>query len=119
APATTNPTLSPIAVPASPTASAPDNPENSFSLPPNSEQAAPNDAIATAAAAPATTATAATTATTELPRQPIAAFKKPQKTARSQNRPHRNWHIAYAWPRPHADYWRGRGYGHERPSSSW
>ena len=109
-------TLSTIVSPASPTASAPDNPQNSFSLTPNSEQAAPNDAIATAAAAPATTATAATT---EPPRQPIAASKKPQKTARSQNRPHRNWHIAYAWPRPHADYWRGRGYGHERPSSSW
>src|SRR5262245_783002 len=31
----------------------------------------------------------ATTATTELPRQPVAASKKPQKTARSQSRPHR------------------------------
>src|SRR5262249_1050912 len=69
-------TLSTIVSPASPAVSAPDNRQNSFSLPPNSEQAAPNDAIATAAAAPATTAT---TATTELPRQPIAASKKPKK----------------------------------------
>src|SRR5262249_25531872 len=106
-------TLSTIVSPASPAVSAPDNRQNSFSLPPNSEQAAPNDAIATAAAAPATTAT------TELPRQPIAASKKPKKTARSQNRSHRGWYNAYAWRRPHADYGRGRGYGHERPSSSW
>src|SRR5215471_10531225 len=61
-------TLSTIVSPASPTASAPDNPQNS-SLPSNSVEAAPNDAITIAAAAPATTtATTATTATTELPR---------------------------------------------------
>ena len=109
--------LSTIVSPASPAVSAPDKRQNSSSLPSNSVQAAPNDAIATAAAASATTATTAMTATTELPRQPIAASKNPQKMAHSQNRPHRGWYIAYAWRRPHADY--GRGYGHERPSSSW
>src|SRR5262249_9728804 len=98
--------------PASPVVSAPDKRQNS-SLPPNSVQAAPNDAITTTAAAPATTAT------TELPRQPVAASKKPQKTAGSQNRPDRGWYRAFAWRRPHADYARGRGYGHERSSSSW
>jgi hypothetical protein len=101
-------TLSTIVSPASPEVSAPDKPQDS-SLPSNSVQAAPNDAITTAATAPATTAT------TELPRQPIDASKKPQKTARSENRP---YHNTYAWRRP-ADYWRRRGYGHERLSSSW
>ena len=101
-------TLSTIVSPASPEVNAPDKPQDSL-LPSNSVQAAPNDAITTAAAAPATTAA---TATTELPRQPIAASKKPQKTARSQNR-------RYAWSQQHANYKRGRGYGHERPSSSW
>ena len=104
-------TLSTIVSPASPEVNAPDKPQDSL-LPSNSVQAAPNDAITTAAAAPATTAATATTATTELPRQPIAASKKPQKTARSQNR-------RYAWSQQHANYKRGRGYGHERPSSSW
>ena len=104
-------TLSTIVSPASPEVNAPDKPQDSL-LPSNSVQAAPNDAIATAAAAPATTATTAMTATTELPRQPVAASKKPQKTARSQNR-------RYAWSQQHANYKRGRGYGHERPSSSW
>jgi hypothetical protein len=110
-----------IAASDSPDVSAPDT-----SLPSNSVQAAPNDATR-AEAAPATTATTevprrpaapATTATTEVPRQPVAASKKPQRTARSQNRPHRGWYNAYAWRRP-ADHWRRRGYGHERPSSSW
>ena len=119
-------TLSTIVSPASPAVSAPGERQNS-SLPSNSVQAAPNDAITTAGAAPATTATTevprqpaapATTATTEAPRQPVAASKKPQRTARSQNRPHRGWYNAYAWLRP-ADYWRRRGYGHERLSSSW
>src|SRR5262249_50033068 len=119
-------TLSTIASPTSPEVSAPDKPQDS-SLPSNSVQAAPNDAITTAAAAPARTARTevprqpaapATTATTEVPRQLAAASKKPQRTARSQNRPHRGWYNAYAWRRP-ADYWRRRGYGHERPSSSW
>ena len=118
-------TVSTIVSPASAAVSAPETRQNS-SLPSNSVQAAPNDAITTAAAAPATTATTeasrqpaarATTATTEAPRQPVAASKKPQRTARSQNRPHRGWYNAYAWRRP-AD-WRRRGYGHERPSSSW
>jgi hypothetical protein len=104
-------TLSTIVSPASPAVSAPDERQNS-SLPSNSVQAAPNDAITTAAAAPATTAR------TEAPRQPVAASKKPQRTARSQNRPHLGWYTAYAWRRP-ADYWPRRGYGHERPSSSW
>jgi hypothetical protein len=119
-------TLSTIVSPASPEVSAPDRPQDS-SLPSNSVQAAPNDAITTAAAASARTARTevprqpaapATTATTEVPRQLVAASKKPQRTARSQNRPHRGWYNAYAWRRP-ADYWRRRGYGHERLSSSW
>jgi hypothetical protein len=105
-------TLSTIVSPAAPAVNAPGKRQNS-SLPSNSVQAAPTDAITTAAAAPATTAT------TELPRQPVAASKKPQKTARSRNRPDRGWYDAYAWHRPHADYARGRGYGHGRPSSSW
>src|SRR5262245_18314138 len=119
-------TLSTIVSPASPDVSAPDERQNS-SLPSNSVQAAPNDAITPAAAAPAGTArtevprqpaAAARTAPAEVPRQPVAASKKPQRTARSQNRPHRGWYNAYAWRRP-ADYWRRRGYGHERLSSSW
>src|SRR5262249_15981223 len=119
-------TLSTIVSPASPDVSAPDKRQNS-SLPSNSVQAAPNDAITSAAAAPSRTtrtevpwqpAAPARTATTEVPRQPVAASKKPQTTARSQNRLHRGWYNAYAWRRP-ADYWRRRGYGHERPSSSW
>src|SRR5262249_14193316 len=105
-------TLSTIVSPASPAVSAPDKRQNSSQS--NSVQVAPNDAITTAAAAAATT-----TAPTELPRQPVAASKKPQKTARSQNRPDRGSYDAYAWRRPHADYGRGRGYGYERPSSSW
>src|SRR5262245_61338633 len=108
-------TLSTIVSPASPAVSAPDKRQKS-SLPSNSVEAAPNDAITTAAAALATTAT---TATTKLPRQRIAASKKPQKTARSQSRPHRGWYNAYAWRRPPADYGRRRGYGHERSRSSW
>src|SRR5262245_22176238 len=118
-------TPSTIVSPASPDVSAPE--------PSNSVQAAPNDAITPAgaltpaAAAPAgtartevpsQTAAPARTAATEVPRQPVAASKKPQGTARSQNRPHRGWYNAYAWRRP-ADYWRRRGYGHERLSSSW
>jgi hypothetical protein len=103
-------TLSTIVSPASPAVSAPDERQNS-SLPSNSVEAAPNDAITTAAAAPATTAA------TEHPGS-LSPSKKPQRTARSQNRPHRGWYNAYAWRRP-ADYWRRRGYGHERPSSSW
>jgi hypothetical protein len=105
-------TLSTIVSPASPAVSAPDERQNS-SLPSNSVEAAPNT---TAAVAPTMTAT---TAATELPRQPVVASKKPQKRARSQNRPHRDWYNAYAWRSPPADYGRRRGYGHERPSSSW
>ena len=120
-------TLSTLVSPASPVVSAPDKRQNSSSLPSNSVQAAPNDAITPAAATPGRTArtevprqpaAAARTATTEVPRQAVAASKKPQRTARSQNRPHRGWYNAYAWRRP-ADYWRRRGYGHERSSSSW
>src|SRR5262249_41757485 len=115
-----------IASPTSPEVSAPDKPQDS-SLPSNSVQAAPNDAITTAAAAPARTARTevprqpaapATTATTEVPRQLVAASKKSRRTPRSHTRPHRGWRIAYAWGGP-ADYWRRRGYGHERQSSSW
>ena len=126
-------TLSTIVSPASPDVSAPDERQNS-SLPSDSVQAAPNDAITPAAAAltpaaaapagtartevPRQPAAAARTAPAEVPRQPVAASKKPERTARSQNRPHRGWYNAYAWRRP-ADYWRRRGYGHERLSSSW
>src|SRR5262249_42433530 len=134
-------TLSTSVSPASPDVSAPDERPNS-SLPSNSVQAAPDDAITAAAASPGTTArtevprqpaapdrtartevprqpaAAARTATTEVPRQPVATSKKPQGTARSQNRPHRGWDNAYAWRRP-AHYWRRRGYGHERLRSSW
>ena len=112
APLSPSATLSTIVSPASRAVSAPDKRQNSSQS--NSVQVAPNDAITTAAAAAAAT----TTAPTELPRQPVAASKKPQKTARSQNRPDRGSYDAYAWRRPH-DYGRGRGYGHERPSSSW
>jgi hypothetical protein len=97
-------TLSTIVSPASPAVSAPDTQQTS-SLPPNSVQAAPIYPI--------------TAAATELSRQPVTASKKSQKTARSRNRPARGWYDAYAWRRPHADYRRGRGYGHERPDSSW
>src|SRR5262249_57593004 len=103
--------LKPTAPPAPP--ASPREKRQNPSLSSNSVQAAPNDAMTPPAATPATTAT------TELPRQPVAASKKPQKTARSQNRPDRGRYDAYAWPRPHADYGRGRGNGNERPSSSW
>ena len=104
-------TLSTVVSPAFPAVSASGNRQPAS--PSNSAQAAPVDAIAVAVTAPPTTSA------TELPRQPVAASKKSQKTARSQNRPDRGWYNAYAWHRPHADYARGRGYGHERPSSSW
>src|SRR6516164_2556834 len=70
-------TLSTIVSPASPAVSAPDKQQTS-SLPPNSVQAAPIYASTAA----------------ELSRQPVAASKNSQKTARSQNRPARGWYDA-------------------------
>jgi hypothetical protein len=81
--------------------------------PSNSAQAALVDATTTAVTAPATTSA------TEPPQQPVAASKKPQKTARSRNRRDRGWYDTSAWRQQYADYGRGRGYGHERPISSW
>ena len=118
-------TLSTIVSPALPGVSAPDRRQVSAS-PSNSPQTAPLNAIApavTASTREATTAPAVTTstreATTELPQQPVAASKKSQKTARSQNRRDRGWYDASAWRQQYAAYGRGRGYGQERPSSSW
>jgi len=61
----------------------------------------------------------ATTSATELPQQPVAAFKKSPKTARSQNRRHRGWYDASARRQQYAHYAHRRRYGNERPSSSW
>jgi hypothetical protein len=76
-------------------------------------QAAPVDAITTAVAPPATIGE------TEPPQQPVAASKKSKKTARGQKRRDRGWHDAYVRSQQYAGYRRGRGYGRERPSSSW
>ena len=73
-------------------------------------QAAPVDASITAVAPPVAIGE------TEPPQQPVAVSKKSQKTARSQKRHDRRWHDASV---RYAGYRRGRGYGHERPSSSW
>jgi hypothetical protein len=81
--------------------------------PSNSGQAAPVDAITVAVTAPPTTSA------TELPQQPVAASKKSQKTARSQNRRERGWYDASARRQQYADYGRGRSYSNERLSSSW
>jgi hypothetical protein len=102
--------LSTIVSPVSPAASAPDNRQD-FASPPNSVQAAPVNAITAAVKAPATT--------TELPQQPVAASKKSQKTARSQNRRDRGWYDAYSWRQQHADYGRGRGYGRDYARPDW
>lgn len=104
-------TLSTTVSPVSPAVSAPHNRQDSAS-PSNSAQAAPVDANTTAVTA------STTTAVTELPPQPAAASKKPQKTGHSQNRRDRGWYDAYAW-RPHADYGRGRGYGRDYARPSW
>ena len=108
-----NPSATPSTVvsPAFPALSASDNPQSAPAY--NSAQAAPADAIAVAVTAPPTTSA------TELPQQPVAASKKAQKTARSQNRRERGWHDASARRQQYADYGRGRSYGNERPSSSW
>ena len=98
----------PSAVPA---VSALDNRQSAS--PSNSGQAAPVDAITVAVTAPPTTSA------TELPQQPVAASKKSQKTARSQNRRERGWYDASARRQQYADYGRGRSYSNERPSSSW
>ena len=73
-------------------------------------QAAPVDASITAVAPPVAIGE------TEPPQQPVAVSKKSQKTARSQKRHDRRGHDASV---RYAGYRRGRGYGHERPSSSW
>ena len=107
--------LSTIVSPALPAVSAPDRRQVSVS-PSNSPQTAPLNAIApavTASTREATTAPAVTTstreATTELPQQPVAASKKPQKAVRSPNQHNQGWNDTSGWGR----------YGHERPSSSW
>jgi hypothetical protein len=69
--------------------------------PTNSARTAPVDAITAVVTAPATTSA------TELPRQPVAASKKSQKTARSQTRRDRGWYDASAWRQQYADYGRG------------
>jgi len=76
-------------------------------------QAAPVDASITAVAPPVAIGE------TEPPQQPVAASKESQKTARSQKRHDRRWHDASVRSQRYAGYRRGRGYGHERPSSSW
>jgi len=99
-------TLSTVVSPASPLVSA----SAQSASPSNPAQAAPVDAIAAAVPAPSAI---------ELPQQPVAASKKSQKTARSQNRRERGWYDASARRQQYADYGRGRSYGNERPSSSW
>src|SRR5262245_55025943 len=76
-------------------------------------QAAPIDASITAVAPPVAIGE------TEPPQQPVAVSKKSQKTARSQKRHDQRWHDASVRSQRYAGYRRGRGYGHERPSSSW
>ena len=104
-------TLSTVISPALPGVSASDNRQSAS--PSNSAQAAEVDAIAVAVTTPPTTSA------TELPRQPVAASKKSQKTARGQNRRERGLYDASARRQQYADYGRGRSYGNERPSSSW
>jgi len=104
-------TLSTVVSPAFPAVSASDN--RQFASSSNSALAAPVDAIAVAVTAPTTMSA------TEPPQQPVAASKKSQKTVRSQNRRDRAWYDASARRQQYADYGRGRGYGNERPSSSW
>ena len=104
-------TLSTVVSPAFPAVSASDN--RQFASPSNSALAAPVDAIAVAVTAPTTMSAA------ESPQQPVAASKKSQKTVRSQNRRDRGWYDASARRQQYGDYGRGRGYGNERPSSSW
>lgn len=129
-----------IVSPASPAASAPDS-RRDFALPSNS--APPVDAMTTAATELAATATTAatepaataTTAVTEPPvtvttavtgpavteaaQQSVAASKKPQKTARSQNRRDRDLYDAYALRQQRADYGRGRVSGNNFSGAGW
>jgi hypothetical protein len=119
-----------IVSPASPAASAPDS-RRDFALPSNSAQAAPVDAMTTAATEPAATATTAATepaatATTAVTEPPVtattavtAASKKPQKTARSQNRRDRDLYDAYALRQQRADYGRGRVSGNNFSGAGW
>jgi hypothetical protein len=103
-----SPALSTVVSPAFPAVSASDNRQSES--PSNSAQPA---AVAVAATAPPTTSA------TGLSQQRVAASKKSQKTARSQNRRERGWYDASARRQQYADYGRGRSYGNERPSSSW
>jgi hypothetical protein len=91
-----------IVSPASPAVSAPD--------PSNSVQAAPVDAMTTAAIEPAAT---------EAPQQSVAGSEMPQKTTRSQNRRDRDLYDAYAWRQQRADYGRGRVSGHDYSGAGW
>jgi hypothetical protein len=106
-----NPSAVPSSIisPAFPAVSALDNRQSAS--PSNTAQAV--DAIAAAVTAPPTASAI------ELPQKPVAATKKSQKTARSQNRRERGWYDASARRQQYADYGRGRSYGNERPSSSW
>jgi hypothetical protein len=108
-----NPSAVPSSIvsPAFPAVSALDNRQSAS--PSNSGQAAPVDAITVAVTAPPTTSA------TELPQQLVAASKKSQKMARSQNRRERGWYDASARRQQYADYGRGRSYSNERLSSSW
>jgi hypothetical protein len=100
-------TLSTVVLPASPVVSA----SGQSASPSNTAQAV--DAIAAVVTAPPTASAI------EPPQKPVAASKKSQKTARSQNRRERGWYDASARRQQYADYGRGRSYGNERPSSSW
>jgi len=82
--------------------SAPDSRQGTAS-PSNSPQTAPLNAIPTAV----TASTKETT--TELPKQPVAASNKSQKTVRNPNQRNQGRYDAAAWGR----------YAHERPGSSW
>lgn len=67
---------------------------------------------------------AATTAVTEpavaeAAQQSVAASKKPQKTARSQNRRDRDLYDAYALRQQRADYGRGRVSGNNFSGAGW
>jgi hypothetical protein len=105
----TEPTRGPI--PATSGRAEPTPAPGSIQSPPVSDTAAP--------LRPDPSTAPATTSATELPQQPVAAFKKSPKTARSQNRRHRGWYDASARRQQYADYARRRRYGNERPSSSW
>src|SRR5215471_11485780 len=103
----TEPTRGPI--PATSGRAEPTPAPGSIQSPPVSDTAAP--------LRPDPSTAPATTSATELPQQPVAAFKKSPKTARSQNRRHRGWYDASARRQQYADYARRRRCGNERPRS--